>query len=364
MSSSSAARPKPDTRLRIERRPLTALGPLADAWRDLAARAAEPNVFYEPDFALAAAPVFGRDAGAVLIWSDEPAPRLLGLFPLRRARGMHVGWTHPFAPLGTPLVDADHVTPVVDAWLHELGRGVALLPFLTADGPIAAAIAQRATRSRDFGTHARALLDPGAMRNGYLRQALSKKAHHELSRQRRRLAECGTLEHRRGTLDDFLVLEASGWKGRAGTAAANDPQVHTFMNDAVAALARRGQAQVDLLTLDGRAIAALVSLRSRSTVFAWKIAYDESFARYSPGLQMLCDRTEAMLADPYLARVDSCAAPGHPMVDRIWRERLTLTDRMVSLNADAAHFAALGAMEALRRAAIANAKALRDRLRS
>ena len=40
-----------------------------DEWRDLARRALEPNVFYDPAFALAAAPVFGADAGAVLVWS-------------------------------------------------------------------------------------------------------------------------------------------------------------------------------------------------------------------------------------------------------------------------------------------------------
>ena len=46
----------------------------ASEWRDLAARALEPNVFYDPAFALAAAPVFGADAGAVLVWS-KAAPR-------------------------------------------------------------------------------------------------------------------------------------------------------------------------------------------------------------------------------------------------------------------------------------------------
>ena len=64
--------------------------------------------------ALAAAPVFGADAGAMLVWSTTG--RLLGLFPARIERGRGplarmVGWTHPFAPLGTPLVDRDHAEP-------------------------------------------------------------------------------------------------------------------------------------------------------------------------------------------------------------------------------------------------------------
>ncbi len=39
----------------VEWRWFAELVPIADDWRDLAARALEPNVFYEPAFALAAA---------------------------------------------------------------------------------------------------------------------------------------------------------------------------------------------------------------------------------------------------------------------------------------------------------------------
>ena len=51
----------------VEWRGLTALAPLADEIRALAARAVESNVFYEPAFMLAAAPVFGAGVGATLV---------------------------------------------------------------------------------------------------------------------------------------------------------------------------------------------------------------------------------------------------------------------------------------------------------
>src|SRR4051812_49911352 len=100
-----------ETAFTTEWRPLAGLAGIAAEWRALAARALEPNVFYEPAFALAAAPVFGVDAGAVLMRTADG--RLAGLFPARigRWRGgftsMLVGWTHPYAPLGTPLIDPD-----------------------------------------------------------------------------------------------------------------------------------------------------------------------------------------------------------------------------------------------------------------
>ena len=125
---------------------LAALAPIAAEWRALAARAIEPNVFYAPAFALAAAPVFGADAGAVLV--RTAGGRLAGLFPARVQRGvgglfsMAAGWIHPFAPLGTPLVDRDEPEAVIAAWLDHLSRDPALparllLPLIPEQGAFA-----------------------------------------------------------------------------------------------------------------------------------------------------------------------------------------------------------------------------------
>src|SRR3979490_3448947 len=97
---------------RVEWRPLAELTRIVLEWRSLAARALAPNVFYEPAFALAAAPVLGRDGGAGLVWARAAPLRLLGFFPARVERGRNgmalpvlVGWAHPYGPLGTPLMD-------------------------------------------------------------------------------------------------------------------------------------------------------------------------------------------------------------------------------------------------------------------
>jgi len=67
----------------VEWRDFAALEPVASEWRALAGYALEANVFYEPAFALAAAPVFGRGAGAFLVWSGSAERRLLGFLPAR-----------------------------------------------------------------------------------------------------------------------------------------------------------------------------------------------------------------------------------------------------------------------------------------
>src|SRR5712691_7814740 len=122
---------------RVEWRPLAELAAVGADWRALAARVLAPNVFYEPGFALAAAPVFGRDAGAGLVWSGGPTPRLMGLFPGRIERRRYglapavlVGWTHAYAALGTPLVDRDLGAAVMTAWFDHLTDHAQLPSFV------------------------------------------------------------------------------------------------------------------------------------------------------------------------------------------------------------------------------------------
>jgi len=369
---------------RVEWRPLAQLGPIAAAWRALAACALEPNVFYEPAFALAAAPVFGADAGAALVWSHSQ--QLLGFFPLRTERryGLPVpvltGWTHPYAPLGVPLVDRGEGEAVIATWLDHMACGAGfpalmLLALVPETGPfanaLAAVLARRHAASATFGHHCRALLAAGARRDGYVERAIGAKKRKELRRQRNRLADAGRLHiaaarepsEIAGALADFLALEAAGWKGRAGTAAAKSESIRRFMESAVRDLAHEGNVRINRLCVAGRPVAAAVTLRSGGAAWTWKIAYDESFARASPGVQLMLDMTEGLLADTTLAQADSCATADHPMIDHLWRERLALSDRLIALRPTALPFGFLCRLEALRRGAIAMAKTLRDRLR-
>src|SRR6202795_310617 len=193
--------------LAVEWRNLSELEPIADEWRELAARTLEPNVFYEPAFALEAAKIFGGDAGALLVWSGTSPRKLLGLFPGRvepRRYGLKlpvlVGWTHAYAPLGTPLVEREAAEPVIAAWLAHLADdpelpGLVLLPYLSAEGPFAAALDAIARRAQmptaDFNRHHRAQLVPGNDRLFYVENTLGQHKHKELRRSVRRLGDTG-----------------------------------------------------------------------------------------------------------------------------------------------------------------------------
>jgi hypothetical protein len=231
-------------------------------------------------------------------------------------------------------------------------------------------LAQRGGGSKAFAVHERALLAPAGERAGYIEQAIPRKKLKELGRQLRRLGDDGAVAWDiardpaaiRAALADFLALEAAGWKGRAGTAAAGAPSIRAFLEAAVLALAQEGKAEIMRLLLAGSAIAALIVLRSGDTAWCWKIAYDEQYARASPGVQLMLEATRALLAEPGLARTDSCAAPDHPMIDHIWRERLPLCNRLIGVRPQAP-FSIARRLESLRSAAIEGAKTARDNLR-
>src|SRR5215471_15717178 len=167
-----AIAPRSIAPLRAEWRTLVALDVITAEWQSLATRALEPNVFYERAFAAPAASVFGPNMGAVLVWSR--ANRLLGLFPARMERRcgvpVLVGWTHPYGPLGTPLVDSLEAELVIAAWLDHVANaadlpGLILLPLVPEEGrfatSLARVLARRGAQNATFGHHRRALLAPG-----------------------------------------------------------------------------------------------------------------------------------------------------------------------------------------------------------
>jgi CelD/BcsL family acetyltransferase involved in cellulose biosynthesis len=368
----------------IERRPLAALADIREPWRRLAERAAEPNVFYAPDFALAAAPALGRDVEAILVWSAER--QLLGLLPFRRSSRRYgiklpllVGWTHPFAPLGTPLIDRDATAEVAAAFLAHIAGDSALpklllLPLLPDSGPVAQALRTTCEKlggvHAAFGEHQRAALDLAAGRPRDLDQIIGAKRMREARRLRRRLDETGRVElvvaHAASdvapALQRFLTLESRGWKGEAGTALIQSAAHRRLAEAALDALARRGEVTVAEISFDGREIAGVILLRSGDRVWSWKMAYDERMARFSPGLQAMTDVTAALVADESIRFADSCAVPDHPLMDHLWRDRLAMAYVMIALG-PGAKFARACRMETMRRDATAVARRTRDALK-
>lgn len=359
-----------------------ALPDLARDWSDLAGRAIEPNPFLSPAFGLARLRHLpdGRGARLLLAWSRRGGKRrLAGLSLLVPPRGRHLNplpilrAAELYAPLSTPLLAPQAPAATVAAMLAALRRaGIAglALPFLAEDGPAAAALHEAAAREGLpvvlLARHRRALLRSPLSGEAYLRGAIESRRRKEADRQRRRLSELGTLAFSVAdapsevapALERFLALEAAGWKGAAGTALAQAEGGAAYIREA----AQAGGLRIVTLAQNGRPVAAgLVAIAGRRAFYV-KTAYDEALSRFSPGLLLTLDLTAHLLDDPRIDDANSVAAADHPMIDRIWTERLSVASLLVGTRpGGGAAFRLAASVEGRREDAIRLAKALRAR---
>ena len=108
----------------------------------------------------------------------------------------------------------------------------------------------------------------------------------------------------------------------------------------------------------------LFAMVTGTTAFLGKIAHDEAFDRYSPGVLLILEATRTLLARTDITSADSCAVPGHPMIDNIWRDRVPLADMLIAApGTPPPLFAAIAAAERIRRPLRATAKSLYHHLR-
>ncbi|TSB04843.1 GNAT family N-acetyltransferase [Sphingorhabdus contaminans] len=316
------------------------------AWDDLAAHAAEPNIFSESWFLRPALEQFDA-MDKVRLFTLWDGDQLCGLMPLatlpRYGRWPipHVqNWLHHNAFLGSPLVRKGYA----DCFWRELLTGLDTDPGqalffhingLTIGGEVARALevicdAQRRRCALVQQTD-RALLEQGLTPAVYYEQAVRSKKRKELRRQKNRLAEEGALTFTRDDsstglaewTEEFLALEKRGWKGRNGSALASFPETRALFSEVLAGAAALGKVERLDLRLEGRPLAMLVNFHSPPGSFSFKTAFDEDFARYSPGVLLQIENL-ALLDRADIKWCDSCAAQGHPMIDSIWTGRRSI----------------------------------------
>ena len=112
-----------------------------------------------------------------------------------------------------------------------------------------------------------------------------------LGRFRRKLERLGSIsiEMKKGFaanedfLHEFLVLEASGWKNRNGTAILNDPNLVAFYTTLVRNVSVRGNLEWHAIRVNSRLVAAEMCIRCGASLTQPKQAFDEEFADCRPG---------------------------------------------------------------------------------
>lgn len=316
-----------------------------ERWRELAARAVEPNAFFEPAFVRAAAGHLEDEGASLLV--VEAGGVWIACLPVRRARLAGIApalrsWCHLYCFLGTPLLDAGSPQAAAHALLQlaldSRGRPL-VLDRLGADGPVTAALHAAA---RELGLevvtahrHERALLRRTA--EGDRSTAISSHHRRELNRLGRRLE--AQLDGARSVCDEagdadavagFLELERSGWKGARETALAARPSHAAFFVEVCRAFAAEGRLELLTLRAGDRRVAMKCTLYSGEGGFCFKIAHDAQLRRFSPGVQLERENIRIFDARRSERWQDSCADPDNAMINRLWTDRRQMTTIMLS----------------------------------
>jgi CelD/BcsL family acetyltransferase involved in cellulose biosynthesis len=281
-------------------------------------------------------------------------------------RRAHRAWTPlHFSVDGTPLLTAVGAVALADAMAAAgpLWR----LPLVAVDGPagraLLAAFAERGFSTAVLSSFDRAVLEHrGGRYEAYARRHLSRNRRKALARQWRRLHEAGRVavasfadgEGLRRAVDAFLALEARGWKGRRGTALASRAGSATLARALFISSEGPVRSRADVLTLDGRPIAASLALLCGGTAFLLKTAHDEALRELSPGVLLEDAILRAFLDEGFAEKLDSASLPGG-VLDGLYADRERIADLAVATDPgiSPAALEAMAARERRRTAAMA-----------
>jgi hypothetical protein len=141
--------------------------------------------------------------------------------------------------------------------------------------------------------------------NEEMHKQLDTKFKANLRRRHKKLAEKGHVTVDRvaggvdlpGRLEEGFAVEQSGWKGREGTAMAQDAHVAGFYSELSRFAAQDGSLALYYLRVDGKAVAFHYGLAYGSAYYLLKPGYDESVKECSPGQLLMDEVVKQCIAD-------------------------------------------------------------------
>ncbi|MEM1194454.1 MAG: GNAT family N-acetyltransferase [Pseudomonadota bacterium] len=341
---------------------------LQDAWQALVRADPSANLFFTPLMGdglvtLRQTPTMAP-ARTFEVWHGDQLAAFLPLEPVRQLGRLtfphqqSVHWRHRF--LAEPLIDPQHLSAVCDLLLTWLGQqksgGFALsLPLLRGDGAFFTALCAAATTRgiAHYVVHREsrpAMILPTILSGlinqsfeQYLAGRFSARTLKKLRAKRRKLTTLGPLRHEQLAaredvspwLETFLALEHDGWKGEGGTSILADPADRQFFEGLVNTAHTRGNLVMTRTVLglpDGqKTIAASIDIRQGDHQYALKIAYDRAYGAYSPGVLHEIDNLQTLWDAATAPRLlDSCAASDHPVLDKLYADKITLAHLLLA----------------------------------
>ncbi len=276
---------------------------LEPEWNALLARGPCDLPFVRHEWLSAWLDAFAPGEEPLVVTARDAAGRLAGAAPFLRER--RLGLTRLVAPANDHscrfewALGEDAVGALAALWGHLSTRmrwDVLLLRDLARDGPTASLLPAQAHADGHLSGRWQSMDTPWlSLGASAVEDRTSPKFRANLRRWLRNLGERGAVSVRRAgegpearvMLSQFFALEASGWKGKRGTAIAADPRTRQFYERLAELASARGWLALRSLDLDGRPVAMHFGLVYRGVYYLPKPAYDEALGPCSPGQLLL-----------------------------------------------------------------------------
>jgi CelD/BcsL family acetyltransferase involved in cellulose biosynthesis len=314
-------------------------------WQRLCDASLDPNPFFAPAFLLSYLENMPGPAVRLNVVRNKSSGAWMIAAPIGRRRlglvlPVNATWATEYAPLGTPLMHPEAGPDAVQMFLETSAgpTNILAIPYLPLDSQTAKRLTEVSLAQMSIAAETeRAGHGAGSHGQAQLAEAFSGKRRKEMRRLLRRLGDHGEVRFETLTgldvcsgFDAFLELEQKGWKGRSGTALLSQPQTSSFARAAIENRAKTNGVRIDQLWAGDKLIASLVLFREGGNVYSWKIAFDEVYARYSPGAQIALQALRENLSQPGFKEADSLAIPGHSMIEPLWRGKLRTGTLLIS----------------------------------
>jgi CelD/BcsL family acetyltransferase involved in cellulose biosynthesis len=292
--------PRPRARAAVEvLRGRAAFAALRAEWNATIAEGPVDSPFTRHEWVSAWLQAFAPGEEPIVLAARDGAGRALGFAPLlaRRERGVRllVAPANDHSCRVEWALGADPARAVAALWeglRDRLRWDVLLVRDVPRAGPTSALLEGAALRDRHLTGRWESQRSPWLpLADGDPEAGASAKFLANLRRRLKRLGEQGAVALGRvdgadgleAALRRFFALEASGWKGRRGTAIGADRRLVAFYSAVARAAAAGGWLALRELTLDGRPVAMHFGLAYRGTYYLPKPAYDERLGACSPG---------------------------------------------------------------------------------
>jgi hypothetical protein len=133
---------------------------------------------------------------------------------------------------------------------------------------------------------------------------LRKAEHKFLSLKDAKLSFVSGEAHSEEALRRFIEVEKASWKFDQGSAIIQSDSLVSFYKALTGRLGDLGWLEWQFLEAEGKALAALMTIRVNRSLVALKICFDEAYAAFSPGIYLLAKTVERAFASGRVAEVN------------------------------------------------------------